>query len=64
MVRGREKGTNQRGIKIMGSTGSTMEGEGEEEQKTSPSSDGGTWRDDGTISDMSMSEEKEQGQQE
>lgn len=62
-MRDGEAGTDQRSIRIVESAGSTLGGEGGGPRDI-PSSGGGTWRGDGATSDMSTSEEQEQGQEE
>lgn len=64
MVRHGEAGRDQRGISIMESEVSTMGGEGEGGRRDIFSSDGGIRMDDRAVSDISTSEEREQGQEE
>lgn len=63
MVRDGEERTSERGIRIMGSTGTIMIW-GEGGTKDIHFAGEGTWRDDGAVSDMGSLEEKEQGQEE
>ena len=64
MVRHGEAGRDQRGISIMESEVSTMGREGEGGLRDIFYSDGGTRMDDRAVSDISTSEEQEQGQEE
>lgn len=64
MVRHGEAGRDQRGISIMESEVSAMGGEGEGGLRDIFNSDGGTRMDDRAVSDISTSEEQEQGQEE